>query len=491
MKRSKISAAVLMALSLSSSMAYSATTTGPTGPAGPTGAKGATGPAGPTGAQGPIGPTGAKGATGSNGLNGATGAQGPAGATGLQGIAGPTGAKGATGSNGLNGATGPTGAKGATGNAGSTGATGATGSKGDTGATGAIGPTGAAGIGSTGPKGDTGAQGIQGDTGPAGVGATGPQGPTGPAGGPQGATGPKGDYLNPLAIATNKWYTSTIGSKVSFSEGINHFVFDGSSIWVAGTNNVFQVDPSLGVIKKTCPVSNTPSGIVYDGINLWITDGSSSISKMNPVDCSIVSTYSTISSPVPKAFDGTGIWVANTKDVVRLNVSTGTVDYNYTGICSLGYIKSVIYDGVHIWFGCEQDNQLNVINTADGSIFKTITGQASAPTQGFPLPVVSGGLYFGQDIWFVTNGNSVMRIDKTNGDVLNVYPVDPWGVVNLASDGYKLYINRMWEAKVAVYDLSTMNKLYDVDVGGMPYSFLFDGSSMWVLCFSNNSIYKL
>ena len=143
-----------MALTLSSSMAYAATTTGPTGPAGPTGAKGATGPAGPTGAQGPIGPTGAKGATGSNGLNGATGAQGPAGATGLQGVAGPTGAKGATGSNGLNGATGaqgPAGATGLQGLAGPTGAKGATGSNGLNGATGAQGPAGA-----TGPAGPAG-----------------------------------------------------------------------------------------------------------------------------------------------------------------------------------------------------------------------------------------------------------------------------------------------------------------------------------------------
>ena len=130
-RRSKISAAVLMALSLSSSMAYSATTTGPTGPAGPTGAKGATGPAGPTGAKG------------------ATGAVGP---TGAQGPIGPTGAKGATGLQGTAGATGATGAKGATGSVGPTGATGIQG------ATGAIGPQGPTGAPST----------VAGPTGPAG-----------------------------------------------------------------------------------------------------------------------------------------------------------------------------------------------------------------------------------------------------------------------------------------------------------------------------------
>ena len=146
-RRSKISAAVLMALSLSSSMAYSATTTGPTGPAGPTGAKGATGPAGPTGAQGPIGPTGAKGATG---------LQGPTGSKGGTGPAGPTGAKGATGSNGLNGATGAQGPAGATGLQGIAGATGAQGPAGPTGLQGA---TGATGVGSTGPQGPTGTQG--------------------------------------------------------------------------------------------------------------------------------------------------------------------------------------------------------------------------------------------------------------------------------------------------------------------------------------------
>ncbi len=130
-RRSKISSAVLMALTLSSSMAYAATTTGP---AGPTGAKGATGPAGPTGAKG------------------ATGAVGPTGAQGPIGPIGPTGAKGATGLQGPAGATGATGAKGATGSVGPTGATGIQG------ATGAIGPQGPTGAPST----------VAGPTGPAG-----------------------------------------------------------------------------------------------------------------------------------------------------------------------------------------------------------------------------------------------------------------------------------------------------------------------------------
>ena len=112
-----------MALTLSSSMAYSATTTGPTGakgatgPAGPTGAKGATGAVGPTGAQGPIGPTGAKGATGLQGTAGATGATGAKGATGSLGPTGATGIQGATGATGV-GSTGPQGPTGAQGSAG-------------------------------------------------------------------------------------------------------------------------------------------------------------------------------------------------------------------------------------------------------------------------------------------------------------------------------------------------------------------------------------
>ena len=110
-RRSKISSAVLMALTLSSSMAYAATTTGPTGPAGPAGAKGATGPAGPTGA---------KGATGAVGPTGAQGPIGPTGATGIQGATGATGV-GAVGATGATGPQGPAGADGATGPAGSGG----------------------------------------------------------------------------------------------------------------------------------------------------------------------------------------------------------------------------------------------------------------------------------------------------------------------------------------------------------------------------------
>ncbi len=103
------------------------------------------------------------------------------------------------------------------------------------------------------------------------------QGPTVATGatGLTGATGPAGVGLNPLQVATLRWYES--------NQAFPHFT-----------------------------VGNKPYAVASDGTNIWVANnGSSNVTKLKASDGSLVGTYAVGSSPIGVAFDGSNIWVAN------------------------------------------------------------------------------------------------------------------------------------------------------------------------------------
>jgi YVTN family beta-propeller protein len=219
--------------------------------------------------------------------------------------------------------------------AGGMGAPGPPGPTGPVGATGATGPSGPTGLtGATGPTG------TQGPTGPQGVQGT--QGPTGPTG-PQGTAGPGG--LAEIRAALLQWYSATY--PVSGSNGV---AFDGTNIWVAnGSGSVTKLLASTGAVVGTYTVGTGPNGVAFDGTNIWVTNqGSSNVTKLLASTGAVVGTYTVGSSPEGVAFDGTNIWVANVggNTVTKLLASTGAVVGTYTvGSEPAG----VAFDGTNIW----------------------------------------------------------------------------------------------------------------------------------------------
>jgi len=132
-----------------------------------------------------------------------------------------------------------------------------------------------------GPAGQTGNQGVPGLPGPPG--ATGSQGPPGVG-------------LNPLQIATLRWYEATQSSGLDYAVGSLPFgvAFDGANIWVAnlGSNTVTKLRASDGTCNGVAnpPGSNVsacsfavdlvPGGVAFDGANIWVTNfGSDTVSK--------------------------------------------------------------------------------------------------------------------------------------------------------------------------------------------------------------------
>jgi hypothetical protein len=137
-----------------------------------------------------------------------------------------------------------------------------------------------------------------------------------PVRGPQGSAGAS---LNPLQIATLRWYECSQNGQ-TFPVGAHPYApygiaFDGGNIWVANwtSNNVTKLRASDGANLGTYSVGINPYGVAFDGANIWVTIyGSHNVTKLRASDGANLGTYSVGSYPTGVAFDGANIWVANT-----------------------------------------------------------------------------------------------------------------------------------------------------------------------------------
>jgi DNA-binding beta-propeller fold protein YncE len=86
--------------------------------------------------------------------------------------------------------------------------------------------------------------------------------------------------------------------------------------WITNSDaaTVTKLRASDGAVLGTFSVGLTPSGIVFDGKNMWITNyGSSNIMKLR-LDGKILGTFPTGEEPLVPCFDGANIWVPSSDD---------------------------------------------------------------------------------------------------------------------------------------------------------------------------------
>jgi hypothetical protein len=476
---------------------------GPAGQIGPTGQSGPAGQTGPQGSQGAVGP---QGPTGSTGATGPQGSQGPTGSMGLTGAQGPQGPQGPAGTNGTgfnfrnafdptatyavndvatyNGSTyvaiaanGPSSQtpdqnptawgvmaqQGATGQTGATGATGATGPQGLIGLTGATGATGA-----TGPQGVTGAMGPQGLVGAAG--AQGPQGPAGPAGSTAGV----------MNAALLRWYSQTyaVGTEPT---GV---AFDGTNIWVASqttSGTVSELSASSGAVVGTYSVGSNPQAVAFDGTNIWVANYSSgSVTKLLASSGAVVGTYSVGPGPAGLAFDGTNIWVANSAvtTVTKLLASTGAV----VGTYSIGNAPyAVAFDGANIWVALNDGSTVTKLLASTGAVVGTYTVGNNPAAVAFD----------GNNIWVANSGsNNVTKLLASTGAVVGTYSVggNPYAV---AFDGNNIWVANGGGSTVTKLLASSGAVVGTYSVGQVPDGVAFDGTNIWVANEGSASVTKI
>ncbi len=111
---------------------------------------------------------------------------------------------------------------------------------------------------------------------------------------------------------------------------------------------MIRLNASTG-ISSEFGVAHRPTGIAFDGTNVWVTNqGSNDVAKILASTGATLGTYPVGLAPIASIFDGTNIWVANNKSnaVTKLLASTSANVGTYPAGTTL---FGIAFDGTNIW----------------------------------------------------------------------------------------------------------------------------------------------
>jgi hypothetical protein len=174
---------------------------------------------------------------------------------------------------------------------------------------------------------------------------------------------------------------------------------DGARIWTANSGasvSIVTLNP-LGVVTVTAGF-NSPLGILYDGANIWVTDGGTIPGSLFKLDSNgaIIQTVTVGNSPRFPVFDGTNIWVPDASNgIYVVRASTGAVLATLTGN-GLNGPQAAAFDGERILVTNIFGDSVSLWKAAD----LTPLGFVSTGATTTPIGACSDGLNF----WIALNG---------------------------------------------------------------------------------------
>ena len=78
-----------------------------------------------------------------------------------------------------------------------------------------------------------------------------------------------------------------------------------------GSNNVTKLSLA-GAVLGTFAAGSGPSGVAYEGVNIWVTDfNGSTMTKLKASTGATLNTFTVGKEPAGVAFDGASMWVTN------------------------------------------------------------------------------------------------------------------------------------------------------------------------------------
>jgi hypothetical protein len=180
----------------------------------------------------------------------------------------------------------------------------------------------------------------------------------------------------PVTLVTAGLGASTIG-----------IAFDGQRIWTAnlgspGSVSIVTLNPT-NVTTVTAGFSG-PTGLVYDGENMWVTDGGDQMLKKLDSSGGVMLSVPVGNAPSHPAFDGTNIWVPNGNSasvtVVRaVGQLAGTVLATLSGN-GLNSPTQIAFDGERMLVTNQSGNSVSLWKASDLSPLGTFpTGGGTGP----------------------------------------------------------------------------------------------------------------
>lgn len=196
--------------------------------------------------------------------------------------------------------------------------------------------------------------------------------------------------------------------------------WDGQNLWIAdiGTNRIYKLNPANGTVISSIsgPVDATINGLAWDGTDLWCSDNgdANKIYRLDKNNGNILQSISLSSgSPRGITFDGTNIWFVDSGDqtIYKLNPATGEVRELFRS--PGGYNRGLCWDGKYLWCSDRDKNEIYLIDTLHQAVFQIIDA---------PGTYSYGLAYDGEFIWNVDyNTDTIYKIQITGTDKYKLY----------------------------------------------------------------------
>lgn len=197
--------------------------------------------------------------------------------------------------------------------------------------------------------------------------------------------------------------------------------YDGSNIWLADrkTDLIYLVDPADGaVLRSIASPGYWPTGMAWDGSYLWCADIKGGrdveeafegvIYKLDPSDGTILHTLAAPSSyPADLTWDGNYLWCVDNEsdEIIQFSPEDGTTIRSFkspTRNC-----QGLEYDGTYLWVGSSARNEIYMVYPKDGTVILVTEA---------PGPVSRGLCFDGDYLWNVDYQHDVLYQLKARDD---------------------------------------------------------------------------
>jgi hypothetical protein len=294
--------------------------------------------------------------------------------------------------------------------------------------------------------------------------------------------------LTKTASVTSSQIAPNISS-TSFRVGAQPtgMLFDGNYVWISNnsSNSVTKLQPDDGTVLGTFSTGSYPVGLAFDGVNIWVADFGFNGAGNTATVLSARTGRPVPFSPVPVgqgprglAFDGANIWAADSAGgtVTKVRASGGML----LGTYKVGPgPECVAFDGENIWVTNRDDSSLSKIRASDGKLMGMFT-VGSGP---FGITFAAG------HIW-VANADSNVTELNLDGSILRTAAVGN-GASWVTFDGANIWVASQNSHTVTEVRASDGKVLGMFPLSGNPWGVAFDGANIWVSNFMGGNVWKL
>lgn len=173
--------------------------------------------------------------------------------------------------------------------------------------------------------------------------------------------------------------------------------FDGSNLWLADykEDKLFCINPADGEIIRSIPSPGFwPMGLAFDGKYLWNVDiKQSKIFKVDPNDGTILFAIDApTANPEGLTWYDNTLWVTDYREdlIMKIDLSDGTNVKSF--IAPAGYIQGLTYDGEYFWCTDRIQDEIYMVDAKNGEVIIVVDS---------PAPYPRGIAYDGTHLWVV------------------------------------------------------------------------------------------